>query len=256
MWCKVGDKMKKVLLINASHRKKNSYRLLKEAEQTFKKQGFDTEIITLSDYAINYCKGCEVCILKEGCVVKDELDQVLKKIIQCDGLVIGTPVYLNNMTGILKTLIDRTCSWFHRTPVAQKPVFLIITTQGSGINNTLKSIRESLTQWGVCYCGYIGRKGRSLYDPIPTKDLAKFIQSVKEEGRGYKPTFNEVSTYMIQKVLATNVFPVDKIYWKEKRWMEAPYFHGAKVNGLKRIYSNIMYKMLCKVIKPYNEHEI
>lgn len=48
----------------------------------------------------------------------------MQKIIESDGLVIGTPVYLNNMSGILKTFIDRTCSWFHRREVAKKPTLM------------------------------------------------------------------------------------------------------------------------------------
>ena len=63
--------MKKILLINASNRKKNTYNLLLSIERILKEKGLQTEIINLSDYKIDFCKGCEVCVLKGKCFVKD-----------------------------------------------------------------------------------------------------------------------------------------------------------------------------------------
>ena len=116
--------MKKILLINSSNRKKNTYKLLCLIEDILKNKGYETELISLSSLKIDFCKGCEACILKGGCFIKDEANIIMQKIIESDGLVIGTPVYLNNMSGILKTFIDRTCSWFHRSEVAKKPTLM------------------------------------------------------------------------------------------------------------------------------------
>lgn len=96
--------MKKVLLINSSHRKRNTHKLLVSMEALLKSQGIETELINLSDYKINFCSGCEACVLKGDCFIKDDVKIIIDKIISCDGLVLGTPVYLNNMAGILNTL--------------------------------------------------------------------------------------------------------------------------------------------------------
>ena len=133
--------MKKILLINGSGRKKTTYTLLKSIEEILKSESYQTEIINLCEYKIDFCKGCEYCVLKDKCLTKDDCDKIMQKIIDCDGLVIGSPVYLNNMSGILKSFLDRTCSWFHRTPVYQKPTLLVANTQGSGIKNTLNYTR-------------------------------------------------------------------------------------------------------------------
>ena len=245
--------MKKILLINASNRKKNTYNLLSQTSELLKTQGFETEIISLKDYSLDFCKGCEICVLKDKCYVKDEADIIMDKIIICDGLVIGTPVYLNNMTGILKTFIDRTCKWFHRTEVAQKPTILIANTQGSGIKSTLASIEESLTQWGVALCGKIGRNGRDFNIPISNKDIEKFVKLVNSNGAGYSPSFKEISMFNVQKALATNVFPLDKEYWTEKQWMDLDYFPDSKANVVKKAYGRMIYKILRKSIKPHGE---
>ena len=242
--------MKKILLINSSNRKKNTYNLLLSIENILKNKGYETELIGLHDYKINFCKGCEVCILKSNCSIKDDSDEIMQKIIESDGLIIGTPVYLNNMSGILKTFIDRTCSWFHRSKVAQKPTLILANTQGSGIKNTLNSIEEVMIQWGVCFAGTISRNGRSFNKPIEEKELEKFIKLINSDGKRYSPSFKEVYTYNIQRTLASNIFPLDKEYWESKGWMDSPYFPNAKLNTMQKLYGNGIYKMLCKVIKP------
>lgn len=242
--------MKKVLLINSSNRKRNTYNLLLSIEEILKNKGYETELITLSDYNISFCKGCEVCVLKSNCFINDDSHKIMEKIIESDGLVIGTPVYLNNMSGILKTFIDRTCSWFHRSPVAQKPTLILANTQGSGIKNTLNSIQEVMTQWGVCLGGAISRNGRTFNKPIEEKELSQFLKLLDDDGKNYSPSFKEIYTYNVQRVLATNVFPLDKQYWENQGWIDKPYFPQAKLNSIQKLYGNGIYKLLSNVIKP------
>lgn len=242
--------MKKILIINSSNRKKNTYKLLIFIEKLLVNQGFETEIINLTDYKINFCNGCMACVLKGNCFIKDDVDIIINKIVSCDGLVVGTPVYLNNMSGILKSFIDRTCKWFHRTEVAQKPVIIVATTQGSGLKNTMNSIQESLCQWGVALCSKIGRTGRNINRPIELKEIEKFIKLVNNNGYGYSPSFKEVTTYNVQKALAKKLLPLDNEYWEKKEWTKYTYFQGAKISGIKGVYGNVIYKILCKSIKP------
>lgn len=244
--------MKKILLINSSNRKKNTYKLLTSIENILKNKGYKTEIISLSDFNIEFCKGCEACILKGKCFIKDEANIIMNKIIESDGLVIGTPVYLNNMSGILKTFIDRTCSWFHRSEVAKKPTLIIANTQGSGVDNTLNSIKEVMIQWGVFLGGTISRNGRNINKPIEEKELLKFIKLLESEGKLYSPSFKEVYTYNIQRALSTNIFPIDKEYWSNKGWIDRAYFSDTKLNIVQYAYGDLLYKILIKVIKPIN----
>lgn len=174
----------------------------------------------------------------------------MKKVIECDGLIIGTPVYLNNMSGVLKNFFDRTCSWFHRTPVSQKPTLLLANTQGSGIKKTLNSVKEVMIQWGVYLTGSISRNGRNFNKPIKRHELKNFITSVNLNGYEYIPSFKEIYTYNVQRTLATNVFPVDKKYWEENNLIDSVYFKSDKINLIKKFYGNALYKFLCKVIKP------
>ena len=244
---------KKIILINSSNRKKNTYKLLTSIEDILKDKGYKTELINLHDFKIDFCKVCEACILKGKCFIRDDADKIMKKIIESDGLIIGTPVYLNNMSGILKTFIDRTCSWFHRSEVSKKPVLILANTQGSGIENTLNSIKEVMMQWGVFLGGTISRSGRNINKPIEEKELAQFIKLIESEGRSYSPSFKEIYTYNIQRALATNIFPVDKEYWVNKELIDKEYFPNTKLNIVQKVYGEGIYKLLTKVIKPINK---
>ncbi|MBD7915398.1 flavodoxin family protein [Clostridium sp. Sa3CUN1] len=246
--------MKKILLINSSNRKKNTYKLLCSIEDILKNKGYETELISLSSFKIDFCKGCEACILKGSCFIKDEANIIMQKIIKSDGLVIGTPVYLNNMSGILKTFIDRTCSWFHRSEIAKKPTLIIANTQGSGLENTLNSIKEVMIQWGAFLGGTISRNGRNFNQPIEEKELVQFIKLIESKGKCYEPSFKEIYTYNIQRALATNIFPIDKEYWIKKGWLDKEYFPGVKLNIIQKIYCEGLYKLLIKVIEPNNKN--
>ncbi|MEG0856383.1 MAG: hypothetical protein RSG52_07885 [Terrisporobacter sp.] len=95
----------------------------------------------------------------------------------------------------------------------------------------------------------MSRNGRNFNNPIEEKEMSSFIKSVNTSGKGYSPSFKEIYTYNIQRTLATNVFPLDKEYWDEKDWINRSYFPGAKVNFVKKIYGNSLYKILCDFIK-------
>lgn len=239
--------MKNILLINCSKRKKNTYNLLTQSEEILKNNGFNTEVINLYDYNIKFCIGCEHCILKGGCILNDDVETLMEKLKSCDGLVLGTPVYLNNMSGILKTFIDRTCVWFHRSDMAQKPVLLVANTQGSGIKNTIHSIAESLRQWGVAFCGNITRTGSKINSlPVSHNEVATFINLINNDGMGYIPSFKDISYFNVQKALSSNVFPLDKEFWTDHNWISTSYFPKAKANIIKKAYGNMLYSILSK----------
>lgn len=245
--------MKNILLINCSKRKKNTYNLLLQAEKLLKKHNFNTEVINLHDYKINFCIGCECCILKGNCVLNDDVNILMEKLKNCDGFIIGSPVYLNNMSGILKTFIDRTCVWFHRSEIVGKPSLLIVNTQGSGAKNTSKSIEESLRQWGVFSCGHILRVGNKIHsNPLNPLELSSFMNVVCNKNK-YTPSFKDISYFNVQKALAMNIFPLDKEFWINNNWNELSFYPNSKVNLPKKLYGNFLYSIISKNLTKIKE---
>ncbi|SMO37107.1 Multimeric flavodoxin WrbA [Balnearium lithotrophicum] len=96
----------KVLGINGSHRKGSTLLLIEEAFKEL--EGFETEIISLSDYVLEYCKICNACKRNGGiCIVKDGYEEIAQKMKEADAIIVGSPVYFGSVTGMLKTLFDR-----------------------------------------------------------------------------------------------------------------------------------------------------
>jgi multimeric flavodoxin WrbA len=69
--------------------------------------------------------------------IDDDVSKINEKLIQADGIIFSTPVYMENLSGILKTFIDRNYKWCHRSDLLRKPCLCDATTNGSGLENTL-----------------------------------------------------------------------------------------------------------------------
>ena len=99
----------KIVIINSSPRKNGATaKILNEISDQLKQSG-DMDIATfhLSDLNIGYCKGCCGCYKAGQCFIDDDANMLIQAVIEADGLVIGTPNYVSNVSGQLKTFIDR-----------------------------------------------------------------------------------------------------------------------------------------------------
>lgn len=102
----------KTIAVNGSPRKNwNTSVLLKHALEGAIDAGSETELIHLCELAYSGCCSCFACKKKEriitGCAVKDRLTDVLEKIWSCDVLLLGSPIYLGNITGMMKSFLER-----------------------------------------------------------------------------------------------------------------------------------------------------
>ena len=117
---------KKVLVLSASPRKGgNSDLLCDQFMLGAKEAGNKTEKVFLRDKKINYCVGCMTCQGTGKCVYKDDMADILEKMIESDVIVMSTPVYFYSMDAQMKTLIDRTCPRY--TEISNKDIYLIVT---------------------------------------------------------------------------------------------------------------------------------
>ena len=99
----------KIVLINSSPRKSGATaKILNEfAEQLNLCGNVDVVLFHLSDLKINFCEGCCNCYKTGQCFIEDDTNMLLQEIVKADGLVIGTPNYVTNISGQLKTFMDR-----------------------------------------------------------------------------------------------------------------------------------------------------
>ena len=99
---------KKVLIVSASPRKNsNSEALALSFAEGAREAGHEVEFISLRGKTLNFCRGCFVCQEKQRCVIRDDGDLICQKALTADVLVFATPIYYYEMSGQLKTLLDR-----------------------------------------------------------------------------------------------------------------------------------------------------
>ena len=100
--------MSKVAVITTSLRSRsNSNRLAEEMIRGAKEAGHQVECISLKDKTIAFCRGCFACQKTEKCVIKDDAVEIAEKAKEADTLVFVTPIYYYEMSGQMKTLLDR-----------------------------------------------------------------------------------------------------------------------------------------------------
>jgi multimeric flavodoxin WrbA len=99
----------KVVAVNGSPRKKgNTQAIIDVAAEELRAAGIEVELISLADYDVRPCDGCEKCYKKPwDCPIKDDAVAVLKKMAAADGFLVGSPVYWGGVTAQLKALFDR-----------------------------------------------------------------------------------------------------------------------------------------------------
>lgn len=98
----------KVLMINGSpNAKGNTYVALHEMEKVFAREGIETEILHIGNKDIRGCISCGQCAKSGKCVFDDAVNEAAKKFEECDGLVVGSPVYYASANATLVAFLTR-----------------------------------------------------------------------------------------------------------------------------------------------------
>lgn len=132
---------KKILVLSGSPRKGgNSDTLCDEFIRGAKEAGHETEKIFLRNEKINFCTGCGVCNTTSKCVQRDDMAEILDKMVKADVIVLSTPVYFYTMDGQMKTLIDRTVPRYQE--IKNKEFYYIVAAADTSISNMDKTIES------------------------------------------------------------------------------------------------------------------
>ena len=175
---------KKVLILSGSPRKDgNSDILCNEFMRGAAESGNEVEKIRVAEKRIGFCTGCYACRNTGVCAIKDDMAEVMQKLIDADVIVLASPVYFYSIDAQLKALIDRTvCRW---TEVKDKEFYYIMTAADSGIESmetTLACFRgyadcvEGAKEMGVIY-------GTGFYEKGEIKDKKAMLEAY-EMGKG------------------------------------------------------------------------
>ena len=142
--------MKRVIIISTSLRRgSNSDKLADKFVEGAKATGNDVEKISLTGKNIQFCKGCLACQQLGKCVINDDVNAIMAKVLEADVVAWATPIYYYEMSGQMKTLIDRMNAMY---PLDYKfrDVYLL-TTAAEDEEYVPKRAEAGLTGWIECY---------------------------------------------------------------------------------------------------------
>ncbi|HHV46423.1 MAG TPA: flavodoxin family protein [Tissierellia bacterium] len=125
----------KVLLINGSPNEKGcTYTALNEISNELIKNGIETEIFHIGNKPIGGCIACGKCEELKKCVFEDAVNIALKKAMDADGFVFGTPVYFGSPNGSMISFMDRL---FKIGNFAHKPAAVVASARRGGTTASL-----------------------------------------------------------------------------------------------------------------------
>ncbi|MBR5554643.1 flavodoxin family protein [bacterium] len=186
--------MKKVLILSGSPRRGgNSDTLCDEFLRGAKESGNDVEKIFVAEKNIGYCKACNACKDTGVCAIKDDMAEVLQKMLDADVIVLSSPVYFYSISAQLKAVIDRTVArWLE---FRDKEFYYIMTAaedEATTMDCTLECFRglaaclEGSKEMGVICAKGVYNRGEI--------DDTKFIQLAYKMGKsvGKKRLLTEI----------------------------------------------------------------
>ena len=125
--------MMKIIGINASPKgeKSQTRRLVMGVLDGARQAGADVTFVDVCSLDIHYCTACGTCYAKGECIHDDDFPALLEKMLDAEGVVIGSPNYINGVTAQLKTMLDRMADNVHCQSFAGKYGCSVCTAGGS-----------------------------------------------------------------------------------------------------------------------------
>ena len=141
---------KKVLIISTSLRGgSNSEIIAKECEKGAKAAGHDVQFLSLKEKEVKYCIGCLSCQRYGSCVLKDDVADVLELVKNAEVIVFATPIYYYEMSGQMKTLLDR-LNPLYASDYAFREIYLIATA-AENEDSAFDKAYNGLQGWVDCF---------------------------------------------------------------------------------------------------------
>jgi multimeric flavodoxin WrbA len=239
--------MKRVTAFVGSARKKHTHDAVVQFLSNLQSMGdIEYEIVRLSDYRLQACKGCKMCFEKgeEHCPLKDDRDVLIEKIMASDGVVFASPNYSFQVSALMKMFLDRLGFAFHRPRFFGK-TFTSIVTQGIGGGDKIVGYLD-FVGYGL---GFNTVKGSCLtaLEPMTEKEKHKIDRVLAGQARrfyarlekpGYPvPTLFKLMLFRMSRTkvrLELDDSFRDYTYYADRGWLESDYYYPTRLGALKK----------------------
>ena len=155
----------KVLMINGSPRPKgNTYTALHEMEEIFRQEGVEVEMVQVGNQAVRGCIGCRKCGETGQCIFNDVVNETAKKFEECDGLVVGSPVYYASANATLVAFLTR-LFYSTRFDKTMKVGACAVVARWGGLSATFDELNKFFTISGMPVAS--GQYWNSVHGQMP-----------------------------------------------------------------------------------------
>jgi multimeric flavodoxin WrbA len=117
--------------------------------------GAETEMIDLADYRVTPCTACEACSFTGTCVFGDDVPALVTRMREADAIILGSPVYIDNISGQMKVFFDRLADAIHYQILAGKFGCAVATTFESGGDDAISYLNHVLNYLGIISVGSV-----------------------------------------------------------------------------------------------------
>ena len=148
--------MKLISLVGSPHGEKGSTaKLMRDVLKGAESLGAVNETIVLTGASVAPCRGCDVCHIKGFCAQKDSFRDIVRKISEADGVILGSPNYIFSVSAQLKAFMDRCCGIVHCQSFMGKYGVSVVTSGGGDEEPIADFMNHFLITTGIAPVGSV-----------------------------------------------------------------------------------------------------
>lgn len=194
----------------------------------------EIETVHLGQQRIEPCRGCRICFDRgeDKCPLKDDIAAIKARMQAADGILIASPIYVDDVNGITKNWIDRLAHVCHRPEFAGKSAFSVVTVGSTRMKHALDTLNLALRTWGFHVAGQAGFKTGALMKPAEMQ--AQHEEKARQVAVSFfhtlrtraftRPSFLSLMIFKIQQMgwqrQGKDPNTIDYQYWKNQGWFD------------------------------------
>ena len=217
--------MKILAICGSPRRGRSQTRLLVEAVlSATRDKGAETLFIDAGQADIHGCIACEACHRGPDCVLKDDAVGIQRQMLEADGLILASPVYLDQVTAQMKALLDRTSHFVHCLRLLGKYVAVVTTSGGGSGEATAAFLRSYALMAGAQYAG-------AVHAPLPLTpahqaEARRLGETLVAAIQGRQQWSDQLAAIEAQRLFFRNSvdfwkeqWPYEFAYWQKMGWV-------------------------------------
>ena len=250
--------MKQCLVIHGSPRNGNTRKVTGMVMAEMMKLGeWEFTEVNVHDLRVPFCVGCYNCFSRgeEYCPHREQVQMIESLITSSDAVILSAPIYILQINGETKNLLDRFAYRFHRPKFFDKKALVITTTAGAGAKKGARFLRETLYQMGFNYayllpitCFDLVLKPNAKQEKLIKMTATKFHQDL-HSAKLHRPGWFHVIYHTAFRAGANagkKEDSADYRYWRDNGLLEKK--HPTSLGAVKGLAAGMLFALMRQVI--------